>query len=223
MITFKQVHKNYPPHQPALAHLDFHIEKGEMIFIHGPSGAGKSTLLHLIAGITPPSQGEISVDNLNIHQLSSRQISIYRRRLGLIFQNPMLLESRSVYDNVAIALIIAGFYRSEIPKRVNAALDKVGLLHKATVLPAALSGGEQQRLSIARAIVHKPTILLADEPTKNLDPTLSADIIDLLARFNQDGVTILMVTHDQSYLQSALYNHTSRRMDLLQGQITCFN
>ena len=223
MITFNQVYKNYPPDNPAITQLSFHIEQGEMIFIQGPSGAGKSTLLNLIAGITPVSQGEITVDNLNIHQLSNRQTALYRRRLGMIFQNPMLLNSRSVYDNVAIPLMVSGFYPSEIPKRVNTALEKVGLLHKAKVLPPTLSGGEQQRLSIARAIVHKPAILLADEPTKNLDPTFSAEIMDLLARFNQDGVTILVATHDQNYLQSRLYTQTSRQMDLQQGQITCFN
>jgi cell division transport system ATP-binding protein len=223
MITFDQVHKNYSPHQPAITQLSFHIEAGEMIFIHGPSGAGKSTLLNLIAGITPASQGEIKVDNINIHELSSRQMPLYRRRLGLIFQKPMLLNNRSVYDNVAISLMVSGFYQSDIPKRVNTALEKVGLLHKACVLPCTLSGGEQQRLNIARAIVHKPTILLADEPTKHLDATFSAEVMDILTRFNQAGATVLIATHDKSYLQSGLYPKNSRQMDLQGGQLTCFN
>lgn len=222
MITFKEVHKNYPPNHPALTDISFHIRKGELIFIQGQSGAGKSTLLNLIAGIEPASQGEIIVDGLNVRQLSTKQMPLYRRRMGFIFQKPMLLNSRSVYDNVAISLIIGGFHRSEIPKRVNTALEKVGLLDKAKALPPTLSGGEQQRLGIARAIVHKPSILLADEPTGNLDPELSTEMMTLFSRFHQAGMTLIIATHDQTLLQNKFNAYTSRYIDLKQGQMTCF-
>lgn len=223
MISFRQVHKNYSADNPTLSNLNFDIEQGEMVFIQGPSGSGKSTLLNLIAAITPASQGEIIVDTLHIHKLSVKQTPLYRRRLGLIFQTPHLLKNRSVYENVALPLILAGFYRTEIPKRVNTALDKVGLLHKALALPGALSSGEQQRLNIARALVHKPSILLADEPTKNLDTHFAQEIKGLFSRFNQDGVTILVASQEQWHIDPLFSTHNTRRMDLQQGQIVCFN
>lgn len=221
MITFKRVTKKYAPNHSALVDLNFHISKGEMIFIQGHSGAGKSTIINLISGIEPTFEGEILVDEFKIHKLSIRQTPLYRRRLGVIFQNPMLLNSRSVYENVAIPLVLEGLYRSEISKRVHLTLDRVGLLHKAAVLPNKLSGGEQQRLGIARAIVHKPTILLADEPTGNLDSELSTDMMDLFIRLNKTGITILIATHDHTLLQHTLRHQTCRHIDLKQGQITC--
>ena len=219
MITFSHVTKNYANQQNALRDLNFHIHKGEMIFIQGHSGAGKSTLLKLIARIEPASEGEIVVDGLNINKLSSRQIPFYRRRLGIIFQNPVLLSAHSAYDNVAIPLIIAGFDRADIPKRVKAALDRVGLLGKEKSLPHTLSGGEQQRLGIARAIVHKPIILLADEPTGNLDPELSAEIMQLFTRFNDIGVTVIIATHDQALLKNGLKNSACRKIEIKHGQM----
>ena len=221
MITFTNVCKQYTQaqNQNALTDLNFHIDKGEMVFIQGHSGAGKSTLLKLIARIERISQGEIIVDGVPIHTLTSGQIPFYRRRLGMIFQNPMLLSTHSAYDNVAMPLIIAGFNRLDIAKRVRAALDRVGLLHKEKALPHTLSGGEQQRLGIARAIIHKPSILLADEPTGNLDPELSADIMQLFVRFNQVGVTVVIATHDQTLLKNGLHNNTCRKIELKHGQI----
>lgn len=221
MITFKRVTKKYAPHHHALVGLNFHIPKGEMIFIQGHAGSGKSTLINLISGIEPVCGGEIIVDGLKIHQLPTRQIPLYRRRLGIIFQNPMLLNSRSVYENVAIPLILKGLHKQVILKRVNLTLDSVGLLHKATFLPNRLSGTEQQRLNIARAIVHEPTILLADEPTANLDPELSTNIMNLFSHLNKKGMTILIATHNRSLLQTMLPHQTCRYIDLKQGQITC--
>lgn len=221
MITFKGVTKQYAPNHCALIDLNFHISKGEMIFIKGHSGAGKSTILSLIAGLERVCKGEILVDQFKIHKLSTRQTPAYRRRLGIIFQNPLLLNHRCVYDNVAIPLILEGLYNSEISKRVYLTLDRVGLLAKAKLLPTQLSGGEQQRLGIARAIIHKPSILLADEPTGNLDPTLSTDMMDLFTRLNQKGVTVIIATHDNSLLEHTLQYHSCRDIELTQGQISC--
>ncbi|MBS0358299.1 MAG: cell division ATP-binding protein FtsE [Proteobacteria bacterium] len=196
MIVFDRVTKKYPNAQEALNEVSFTVETGEMIFLTGHSGAGKSTLLKLTAAIEKPTQGQILLDGKNINKLTARQIPYIRRSMGIIFQNPLLLEDRTVFDNVALALEISGYRSQDIPKRVRAALDKVGLLKKEKLFPQALSSGEQQRLGIARAIVHKPTLLLADEPTGNLDPDLSAEIMRLFEQFNQVGVTVLIASHD---------------------------
>jgi len=196
MIEFENISKRYPNGYDALKHVNFALKKGEMAFLTGHSGAGKSTLLKLIALIERPSNGKILLNGHNIARLSSRKVPQLRRQMGLIFQNPYLLDDYTVYENVAMPLVIAGYRHQEIGRRVRAALAKVNLLSKEKYYPQALSGGEQQRVSIARAVVNKPAILLADEPTGNLDPDLSAEIMELFEQFNQVGVSVLIASHD---------------------------
>lgn len=196
MIRFDNVSKRYPGGHEALSNVSFHLPRGEMAYLTGHSGAGKSTLLKLIALIERPSRGNLLLDGINLSSVSNRKIPYVRRNIGIIFQNHHLLYDRPVFDNVALPLVIAGFQHREIGKRVRAALDQVGLLNKEKSMPITLSGGEQQRVGIARAIVHKPGLLLADEPTGNLDPELSRDIMQLFARFNQVGVSVLIASHD---------------------------
>jgi len=196
MIRFDNVSKRYPGGHEALSNVSFHLPRGSMTYLTGHSGAGKSTLLKLIALIERSSRGNILLDGVNLSQISNRKVPYIRRNMGIIFQNHHLLYDRTVFDNVALPLIIAGYQHKEIAKRVRAALDQVDLLNKEKVEPITLSGGEQQRVGIARAIVHKPSLLLADEPTGNLDPELSREIMELFARFNQVGVTVLIASHD---------------------------
>ncbi len=196
MIQFNRVGKRYEGGREGLSQVDLHINHTEMAFLTGHSGAGKSTLLKLIALIERPSYGSIVVNNKNFSRITRRQIPSVRRNIGVIFQNHKLLNDRSVFDNVALPLVIAGVGHVEIQRRVRAALDKVGLLDKERRFPVMLSGGEQQRVGIARAVVNKPPLLLADEPTGNLDPQLSAEIMHLFEQFNQVGVTVLIATHD---------------------------
>lgn len=196
MIQFNQVGKRYDGGREGLSQIDLHINHAEMAFLTGHSGAGKSTLLKLIALIDRPTYGQIIVNNRNFSRITRRQIPFVRRNVGVIFQNHKLLNDRSVFDNVALPLVIAGVGHVEIQRRVRAALDKVGLLDKERRFPIMLSGGEQQRVGIARAVVNKPPLLLADEPTGNLDPQLSAEIMHLFEQFNQVGVTVLIATHD---------------------------
>lgn len=200
MIRFSNVHKRYPGGHDALQNVSFHLAPGEMAFLTGHSGAGKSTLLKLIALLERASRGQILINGQNLDKVSRRRIPYVRRNIGIIFQDHRLLFDRTVYDNVALPLIIAGFSNREIGRRVRAALDKVDLLSKEKVYPITLSGGEQQRVGIARAIVNKPPILLADEPTGNLDPELSAEIMNLFEQFNQVGVTVLIASHDLSLI-----------------------
>ncbi len=196
MIRFDNICKRYPGGHEALSNVSFHLPRGEMAYLTGHSGAGKSTLLKLIALIERPSRGNILLDGINLSSVSNRKIPYIRRNIGIIFQNHHLLYDRPVFDNVALPLIIAGYQHKEIGKRVRAALDQVGLLNKEKSAPVTLSGGEQQRVGIARAIVHKPGLLLADEPTGNLDPELSKEIMQLFARFNDVGVTVLIASHN---------------------------
>ncbi|SES90080.1 cell division ATP-binding protein FtsE [Thorsellia anophelis] len=196
MIRFSQVSKAYRGGRPALQGVNLHLKSGEMAFLTGHSGAGKSTLLKLICGIERPSTGNIFFDGVDISRLSSREIPFLRRQIGMIFQNHQLLMDKTAYENVALPLIIAGVNPIDINKRVNAALNKVGLYDKAQYYPLALSGGEQQRVGIARAVVHKPKVLLADEPTGNLDDISAQKIMDVFESFNQVGVTVLIVTHN---------------------------
>jgi len=196
MIEFHQVFKRYEGGHEALKGVTFALPRGEMAFLTGHSGAGKTTLLKLIALMERPTRGQIMLDDLNISNVKDRQIPYHRRKIGMIFQDHRLLFDRTVFDNVALPLVIAGVSDRDIPKRVRAALDKVGLLDKEKQLPIQLSGGEQQRVGIARAVVNKPPLLLADEPTGNLDPELSADIMKLFAQFNQVGVSVLIASHD---------------------------
>lgn len=205
MIVFDNVSKRYPGGRDALRSLSLHLERGQMTFLTGHSGAGKSTLLKLIALIERVSNGQILIDGFNLSRLPRRRIPFLRRRLGLIFQNHHLLTDRTVFDNVALPLVITGLGHRDVGRRVRAALDKVGLLDKERALPLTLSGGEQQRVGIARAVVHKPPVLLADEPTGNLDPELSREIMGLFEQFNQVGVTVLVASHDRDLISSISY------------------
>jgi len=199
MIAFSQVTKRYPSGLEALKGVTLTIEAGEMVFITGHSGAGKSTLLKLAAAIERPSSGSVIVNRQNVGALRVRAVPFLRRNFGLIFQDQKLLFDRSAFDNVMLPLAITGFERREAARRVRAALDKVGLLAKERSFPVTLSGGEQQRLAIARAIVHRPAILMADEPTGNLDAAYAAELGELFRSFNQVGVTVVIATHDVSF------------------------
>jgi cell division transport system ATP-binding protein len=196
MIRFKHVSKRYPGGQEALSDVNFTLENGEMAFLTGHSGAGKSTLLKIISLIERPSRGQALLGKVNLASIRNWKIPYMRRRIGIIFQDHRLLNDRTVFDNVALPLVIAGYSHQDIGRRVRAALDKVNLLDKEKQNPITLSGGEQQRVGIARAVVNKPPLLLADEPTGNLDPELSREIMDLFEQFNQVGVTVLIATHD---------------------------
>src|SRR5689334_24784750 len=199
MISFSQVTKRYPGGQEALRGVTLTIEAGEMVFITGRSGAGKSTLLKIAAGIERPSSGSVIVNGQNVGALRPRAVPYLRRHFGLIFQDQKLLFDRNAFDNVMLPLSITGFERREAARRVRAALDKVGLLAREKAYPIALSGGEQQRLAIARAIVHRPAVLIADEPTGNLDAALAAEIGELFRSFHQVGVTLVIATHDEAF------------------------
>ncbi|UXI01389.1 cell division ATP-binding protein FtsE [Photobacterium sp. TY1-4] len=215
MIRFQQVSKAYRGGRQALQKVDFHLQPAEMAFLTGHSGAGKSTLLKLICAIERPSDGQIFFNGHEITRIENKHIPFLRRNIGIIFQDHKLLMDRSVYDNVALPLRVELASEAEIKRRVSAALDKVGLLDKARCLPLQLSGGEQQRVGIARAVVNKPRLLLADEPTGNLDAALSQQVMQLFEEFNRVGVSVLMATHDTSLLST----HNYRRLDLHQGHL----
>jgi cell division transport system ATP-binding protein len=205
MIQFDNVSKRYPGGFEALNNVSFHLEVGTMAFLTGHSGAGKSTLLKLIAVIENATSGQVFVDGQNVARIGRRGIPYLRRKIGFIFQDHHLLFDRTVFDNVALPLIIAGYRHQEIGRRVRAALDKVGLLSKERLYPITLSGGEQQRVGIARAVVNKPLLLLADEPTGNLDPELSREVMDLFALFNRVGVSVLVASHDVALIEQFDY------------------
>lgn len=196
MIRFANVSKRYPGGYEALSDVSLYLAPGEMAFLTGHSGAGKSTLLKLIALIERPTNGQVIINGQNLAKVGRRRIPYVRRDIGIIFQDHRLLFDRTVFDNVALPLIIAGHGHQEIGRRVRAALDKVGLLGKEKMYPITLSGGEQQRVGIARAVVNKPPLLLADEPTGNLDPDLSREIMGLFEGFNRVGVSVLIASHD---------------------------
>ena len=202
MITFEHVSKRYPGGVAALQDVSFHLAPGEMVFLTGHSGAGKSTLLRLILMLERATRGQVIVDGRNLGTTSARLAPQLRRRIGMIFQDHKLLSDKTVFDNVALPLMIAGMRYADIRKRVRAALDKVGLLSKERSWPLTLSGGEQQRVGIARAIVSMPPVLLADEPTGNLDPQLSEDLFSLFRQLNGQGVTVLIASHDLSLIRS---------------------
>ena len=215
MIQFSSVVKRYPGGHEALRGVSLEIAPGEMVAITGHSGAGKSTLLKLAAGIERASAGTVLVNGQNLGALRETALAILRRNVGFVFQDHKLLYDRTVYDNVALPLRIAAFTREETGRRVRAALDKVGLLGREKAMPVALSGGEQQRLCIARAIVNRPALLVADEPTGNLDADYARAILDLFVAFNQVGVTVLLSTHDQA----ALDRLACRRVALARGAL----
>lgn len=216
MIRFERVFKRYPERGEALTDISFEMRSGEMAFLTGHSGAGKSTLLRLIGLLERPSRGQIVVSGRNLATLSRRQIPYHRRQVGMIFQDHRLLSDRSIFDNVALPLLVTGLSHREIGRRVRAALDQVGLLKREHATPLALSGGEQQRVGIARAVVGRPPVLLADEPTGNLDPDLSRDIFQLFERFQYVGVTLLIATHDLGLVNSMPH----RTFTLDDGRLT---
>lgn len=215
MIVFDNVSKSYPGGQEALSRVSFEIASDEMVFLTGHSGAGKSTLLKLVMLMERPTSGQVWVNDQSLRKVGKRKIPQHRRNVGVVFQNHQLLFDRNVYSNVALPLVIAGNPPAEVGRRVRAALDKVGLLHKERQMPITLSGGEQQRVGIARAIVNKPSVLLADEPTGNLDPELSEDIFKLFEQLNSVGVTVLIATHDLSLIARMPY----RLLTLKQGRL----
>lgn len=215
MIRFEQVSKIYSGGQTALSEVNFHLQSGEMAFLTGHSGAGKSTLLKLITVIERPSAGRVLIGGHDIAKIKRNHVPYLRRDIGMIFQSPHLLMDRSVFDNVALPLVIEGFTLGEIRKRVAGALDMVGLFGKERHNPVMLSGGEQQRVGIARAIVNKPSLLLADEPTGNLDPKLSMDILRLFETFNDAGTSVLIATHDLGLIARMKY----RTLTLRQGRL----
>ena len=216
MIIFNQVSKKYPGGFEALSRIDFSLAKGEMAFLTGHSGAGKSTMLRLIAMLDKPSTGSIIVDGQPLGKLKARDIARYRSKLGITFQLPHLIQDRTVYANVALPLQIQGEMPHIIQKRVHAALDMVGLLSKENRMPLHLSGGEQQRVGIARSIVHKPSLILADEPTGNLDKALAVDTMKLFSDLNQAGIAVLIATHDLPLIASMKH----RIVALKRGQVS---
>mgnify|MGYP004004591183 CR=1 FL=1 len=213
LIHFTNVSKRYPNGHQALLNISFALDKGELAFLTGHSGAGKSTLLKLLALIERPTGGEVLLSGQNLMRVKKSGIAALRRHIGLIFQDPQLLPDRSILDNVALPLVIGAYRYPEIQKRARAALDKVGLIEKENLLPIMLSAGERQRVGIARAIVAKPPVILADEPTGNLDPDLSADIMQLFEQLNQLGTTMLIASHDVALINQLHH----RRLTLDKG------
>jgi cell division transport system ATP-binding protein len=215
MIRFDQVFKRYSNGREALAGVSFDIEDGALTFLTGHSGAGKSSILKLIALIERPTRGQVIVNNQNTSGVKPRGIAHFRRQIGVVFQDHKLLHDRPVADNVALPLVIAGVPRREIDKRVRAALDQVGLLGREKSLPLELSTGEQQRVGIARAVVAKPMLLIADEPTGNLDPELALEVMKLFKRFSEVGVTVVVASHDVHLIDQV----GARRIVLSAGRI----
>jgi cell division transport system ATP-binding protein len=212
MIRFENVQKRYPGGREALSGVSFRLERGEMAFLTGPSGAGKSTLLKLIALIERPTRGTVLVNNQNTSRVGRRRVPYFRQHIGIVFQDHKLLYDRTVFDNVALPLVIAGLKPREIGRRVRASLDQVGLLDREAHAPITLSTGEQQRIGIARAVASRPEVVIADEPTGNLDPKLSLEIMRLFERFNDVGVTLLIASHDLDLL-----SHLGHRRIRLDG------
>ncbi|ELX12718.1 cell division ATP-binding protein FtsE [Janthinobacterium sp. HH01] len=214
MIEFRNVSKHYGADTTALRDISLTVAKGELVFLAGPSGAGKSTLLKMIAAMERPSAGQVIVNGQDIARIKPAAVPFLRRNLGLIFQQQRLLTDRSILANVMLPLLVTGASRTQAEQRARAALDKVGLLERADAQPLALSGGEQQRVSIARAIVNRPQVILADEPTANLDRASADKVLDALKAFHSVGVTCLISSHDEQMLDAA-----ARVIHLKQGQL----
>ena len=220
MIKFDQVNKRYPGSFDAIKNVSFEIEQGDLVFVTGASGAGKSTLLKLIAGLERPSSGTVLIGNQNVSHLKANAIPYLRRKFGLIFQDHKLLYDRNCYENIALPLYINGTSAEEAGKRVRAALDKVGLLHKEKAMPITLSGGEQQRLAIARAVVSRPAFLIADEPTGNLDESYATDILEFLYDFQQVGTTVIIASHEVPKSLPSSIQHLVKVLHLNHGELT---
>jgi cell division transport system ATP-binding protein len=215
LVSFSAVAKRYPGGQEALRDVSFTLEAGELAFITGRSGAGKSTLLKLIPAIERPSAGTVVVNGQNVGALRRAAVPYLRRNIGLVFQDQKLLYDRNVYDNVLLPLALSGQAAAEAARRVRAALDKVGLLAREKANPIELSGGEQQRVAVARAVVNRPALLVADEPTANLDAESAARVLDIFVAFNQVGVTVLIASHDQALMQ----RYGKRVLHLVDGKL----
>ena len=220
MIKFDRVSKRYPGSFDAIKNTSFEIEQGDLVFVTGTSGAGKSTLLKLIAGLERPTSGTVLINNQNVSQLKAAAIPYLRRNFGLIFQDHKLLYDRNCFDNVALPLHINGVLGEEAAKRIRAALDKVGLLSKEKSMPITLSGGEQQRLAIARAVVSRPSILIADEPTGNLDEDYATDILGFLYAFQQVGVTVIIASHELPHNIPDNIKNVVKVLHLQHGELT---
>jgi len=220
MIKFDRVSKRYPGSFDAIKNTSFEIEQGDLVFVTGASGAGKSTLLKLIAGLERPTSGTVLINNQNVSQLKAAAIPYLRRNFGLIFQDHKLLYDRNCFDNVALPLHINGVLGEEAAKRIRAALDKVGLLSKEKSMPITLSGGEQQRLAIARAVVSRPSILIADEPTGNLDEDYATDILGFLYAFQQVGVTVIIASHELPHNIPDNIKNVVKVLHLQHGELT---
>ena len=210
MIRFESVSKVYSGHFQALKNISFNIQKGEMIFIAGHSGAGKSTVLRLIAGITKPTSGKVLINKHNLGDLTDNQLCYLRQHIGIVFQDHKILFDRNVLQNVLLPLQIAGYGRAEAEKRARVAIEKVGLGGREAADPVTLSGGEQQRLCIARAVVHQPGLLIADEPSANLDRAYALDIMELFKTFHEAGTTVIVAAHDETLM--ADYGHRILRL-----------
>ena len=215
MIRCEHISKRYPNGREALHDLSFEVAAGEMVFLTGHSGAGKSTLLKLVALIERPTRGQLIVNNQNVNAVTRRKIASFRRQIGVVFQDHKLLADRTVFDNVALPLVVAGVGSREIGKRVRAALDQVGLLTMEQCKPLELSTGEQQRVGIARAVVSKPPMLIADEPTGNLDPDLSLEVMQIFRRFSEVGVTVVVASHDSNLIS----RFGARRIHIENGRL----
>lgn len=219
MIRFEHVFKRYPNGREALSDLSLEVAAGELAFLTGHSGAGKSTLLKLIALIERPTRGQVVVNGRNVNGMARRKLPAHRRQIGMVFQDHKLLADRTIFDNVALPLIVSGVHGKEIGKRVRASLDQVGLLPMERCLPVELSTGEQQRVGIARAVVSKPPILIADEPTGNLDPDLSLEVMRIFGRFRDVGVTVLIASHDLALIEHVATSSPVRRIRLEGGRV----
>jgi cell division transport system ATP-binding protein len=221
MIDFSHVYKTYPGPVHALRNIDLKINKGEFVFLTGPSGAGKTTLFKMLSAFDRATSGQLQVAGFDLTKISAKDVAFFRRRIGVVFQDFKLLNQRSVFDNVALPLLVRGDRPHLVEKKVYDILEQVGLTHRAHFLPETLSGGEQQRTAIARAVVSQPGILIADEPTGNLDPQLSHDIMDLFERVSAQGTTVFIATHDHELVRARNKRHLKIENGTLSGDVQC--